>query len=299
MSDAATKENDIRDDDDTTTEDEQSAHVVCETSEGPIEMYFERNWSPNGYDRVVTLFEAGYYDDTHFYRVVPKFLVQFGISYTTDPDLKKLGWVPIPDDPKLHPPIPFEPGTISFAGSGPNSRSSQIFISYGSAPSLGRELWETPVGYVSSGMEYAERFYSGYGDGPPFGKGPGQGKIQNEGRAYIEREFPLLSSMGKCTTERYRTGVEGGDDALGTPIPSQEEHEEEIMDLKEEEQGLLPVPANKQQIRKAKVVSEPSASNKGQNMDPTMSFSIVMVMFFAVLFVYVYRTNRPKEKKSQ
>ena len=42
--------------------------------------------------------------------------------------------------------------------------------------SLGTNPWETPFGEVVEGMENAINFYS-YGDMPPWGKGPVQGKI--------------------------------------------------------------------------------------------------------------------------
>jgi hypothetical protein len=93
---------------------------------------------------------------------------------------------------------------LLYSGSGPNSRGSQIFIAYGPNKGLGRELWETPVGRVISGMEHAERFYS-YGDMPPWGHGPLQNKIHN-GREYIDTEFPLLDSFETCTVERIVTG---------------------------------------------------------------------------------------------
>jgi cyclophilin family peptidyl-prolyl cis-trans isomerase len=92
---------------------------------------------------------------------VPKFLVQFGISYSKDKELQKFAHTSIPDDPPQG--RKFQKGTISYAGSGENSRTSQIFISYGSAPSLGNEKWETPVGEVIEGMENIEALYS-YGD---------------------------------------------------------------------------------------------------------------------------------------
>jgi cyclophilin family peptidyl-prolyl cis-trans isomerase len=98
------------------TKTNEVSAVRCTTSAGPIAMEFHREWSPHGYERAIELFERGFYDDSHFFRVVPKFLVQFGISYSTDQDLKKLGHAPIPDDPKYEPEIPFEEGTISYAG---------------------------------------------------------------------------------------------------------------------------------------------------------------------------------------
>jgi cyclophilin family peptidyl-prolyl cis-trans isomerase len=58
----------------------ESAFVQCKTSAGSFAMKFQREWAPNGYDRSVRLFERGFYDSTHFYRVVPNFLTQFGIT---------------------------------------------------------------------------------------------------------------------------------------------------------------------------------------------------------------------------
>jgi len=133
--------------------------------------------------------------------VVPRFLVQFGISYTTDLELKRFARGSIPDDPKHDPPINFREGIVSYAGSGPNSRNSQLFISYGSAASLGRELWETPIGEVVEGIESVRSLYSGYGDMPPWGKGPVQGKI-HAGPEYILESYPKLDSFQKCSVKR-------------------------------------------------------------------------------------------------
>jgi cyclophilin family peptidyl-prolyl cis-trans isomerase len=174
--------------------------IKCGTTTGPIVMEMHREWSPNGYDKAVALFEKGYYDHTHFFRVVPKFLVQFGITYSESQELKQFGRQTILDDPQLDPIIPFEPGTISFAGSGPDSRSSQLFISYSHSTSLGTNLWETPVGKVIDGMDHVNAFYS-YGDMPPWGKGPVQGKI-HAGRSYIDENFPLTDKFVTCSVER-------------------------------------------------------------------------------------------------
>jgi len=178
---------------------EQVTLVKCDTTTGLIVMKLQRKWSPIGYDRAVELFSRGFYDDTHFFRAVPKFLVQFGITYSSDKELVKFARTPIRDDPKYDPPIAFHKGTISYAGGGANSRTSQLFISYGDAKSLGTQLWETPIGEIVEGMENAEKFYS-YGDMPPWGKGPIQGKIHN-GRKYIDEHFPLIDSFHKCIVE--------------------------------------------------------------------------------------------------
>jgi hypothetical protein len=49
-------------------------------------------------------------------------------------------------------------------------------------------------------MDHVRNLYS-YGDGPPFGKGPAQGKIHS-GRRYIEENFPLLDHFLTCTVKR-------------------------------------------------------------------------------------------------
>lgn len=187
--------------------DDEEALIQCGTTKGDITLHLIREWSPNGYDKAVELYERHFYDNSHFFRAVPNFLVQFGISYSKDKELQHFAKKSIQDDPKHDPPIEFHPGIISYAGSGPNSRSSQMFFSYGSSSNLGRELWETPIGKVIEGMDVAEQFYS-YGDMPPWGKGPVQGKIYN-GPQYIEENFPLIDHFLECTVTRS-----GGSDSV-------------------------------------------------------------------------------------
>uniref|UniRef100_A0A7S2LII9 PPIase cyclophilin-type domain-containing protein n=1 Tax=Leptocylindrus danicus TaxID=163516 RepID=A0A7S2LII9_9STRA len=201
--------------------------VTCDTTAGPFTMHLVREWSPNGYDRAVELFKRGFFDGSHFYRVLPHFLVQFGISYTNDPELLKFANKNIPDDQKFDPPMKFKEGTISYAGSGPNSRTSQLFISYGSVPSLGRELWETPIGEVIEGMESIRGLYSAYGDMPPWGHGPVQGMIHRDGKAYIEEQYPKLDSFISCLVTEEEADDENTSD--------EEEEADEITSEEEEE----------------------------------------------------------------
>jgi len=200
-----------------------------------------QNWSPLGYDRSVELFQRHFYDHSHVFRVVPGFLTQFGISYTDDSELQSFARRPIKDDPKkTNPQIQFEPGIVSFAGSGPNSRTSQLFISYGSSKSLGTQPWETPIGKVVEGMESTvTKFYS-YGDISPFGNGPSrknfllyvlmkslshshkdyiivsflqfyeiEANIHGHPE-YIETLFPLTDKFVECHVSRIEGGQFGG-----------------------------------------------------------------------------------------
>jgi peptidyl-prolyl cis-trans isomerase A (cyclophilin A) len=49
-----------------------------------------------------------------------------------------------------------------------------------------------PFGKVIEGMDVVDKIYSGYGEGAPRGAGPDQGRIQQEGNAYLKKEFPKL-----------------------------------------------------------------------------------------------------------
>jgi cyclophilin family peptidyl-prolyl cis-trans isomerase len=95
---------------------DEIAIVTCDTTKGTMTWELYRYWSPAGYDRLVHLLEHKFYDNAHFFRTVPNFLVQFGISYSTDSALQQLAQQHIPDDPQHDPLIPFTLGTISYAG---------------------------------------------------------------------------------------------------------------------------------------------------------------------------------------
>jgi cyclophilin family peptidyl-prolyl cis-trans isomerase len=80
---------------------------------------------------------------------------------------------------------------VSFATSGPHSRTTQFFINYGDNSNLD-DMGFSPFGKVIEGMEVVDKFYSGYGEGAPRGRGPSQERITAEGNAYLEKSFPKL-----------------------------------------------------------------------------------------------------------
>ena len=98
------------------------------------------------------------------------------------------------------------------------ARTSQLFIAYAPSSGFGRELWETPVGKVIEGMEHVEAFYS-YGDMPPWGKGPVQGKIHS-GPEYIEENFPLTDKFDVCRVERLQKGAKSDAEMQEQPAKS-------------------------------------------------------------------------------
>lgn len=72
------------------------------------------------------LFERHFYDGSHFYRVVPKFLVQFGISYSEDKALQRFARTKILDDPPKG--IAFRPGIISYAGKSAEEKQKAVLL---------------------------------------------------------------------------------------------------------------------------------------------------------------------------
>lgn len=158
-----------------------------ETSAGEFTVEVNRAWAPRGADRFYNLVRHGFYDGTRFFRVLDGFVAQFGIS--GDPAVTR-AWEgeTIPDDPVERSN---ERGTLTFATSGPNSRTTQLFINLADNPRLDG-MGFAPIGRVVEGMSVVDDLYAGHGEGAPRGEGPAQGRIEAEGNAYLEEEFPEL-----------------------------------------------------------------------------------------------------------
>lgn len=157
------------------------------TSKGDFVIEVTRAWSPHGADRFYNLVKSHFYDGAAFFRVVQGFVVQFGLS--PRPDVSR-AWASanIPDDTVSQSNAK---GTVTFATAGPNTRTTQVFINLGDNSSLD-SMGFSPFGKVISGMDVVDKLYAEYGDGPPSGNGPDQGRIQNEGKPYLEKSFPQL-----------------------------------------------------------------------------------------------------------
>jgi hypothetical protein len=129
-------------------------------------------------------------------------LTQFGIGpdYTKRTEYRNN---PIPDD--AYPQgIAFQPGYMAYAGSGPHSRSNEVFIVMPGTPqhqldAFGTNPWETPFGYVEEDdIKVVGEWYS-YGDMPPWGDGPDSSQIyETDGYDYLKREFPEMSYIHEC-----------------------------------------------------------------------------------------------------
>jgi len=160
--------------------------VELDTSKGPIVIDVRRDWAPNGADRFYELVQNGYYTDVAFFRVINGFMAQVGIS--GDPALNT-EWREkrIPDDSVK---ASNSRGTVTFATSGPNSRTTQFFINFTDNSRLDG-MGFAPFGKVKD-MTPVDALYDGYGEGAPRGRGPDQGLMQTRGNAYLRESFPKL-----------------------------------------------------------------------------------------------------------
>jgi peptidyl-prolyl cis-trans isomerase A (cyclophilin A) len=170
--------------------------VNLDTSKGPVVIEVHRNWAPLGADQFYTLVKTGFYDGARFFRVRPRFVVQFGIA--GDPKKNRL-WqtAPLPDDPVKETNAK---GTVTYATAGPNTRTTQVFINLGDNRRLDKQGF-APFGKVVSGMEAVESLYSFYGEMAPGGAGPDPTEIERRGNEYLDAKFPRLDFIKKAVIE--------------------------------------------------------------------------------------------------
>ena len=155
------------------------------TTKGDFVVEVHRDWAPLGADRFYNLVKNGYFTNAAFFRVVPGFVVQFGMN--ASPAINQV-WqhANIKDDPVKQSN---KRGTIVFATAGPNTRTTQLFINFNDNAGLDPQGF-APFGTVTDGMEtVVDKIYSGYGQRPD------QGRITAEGKAYLDKSFPMIDSI--------------------------------------------------------------------------------------------------------
>ncbi|HXT17046.1 MAG TPA: peptidylprolyl isomerase [Gemmatimonadaceae bacterium] len=167
--------------DSTATPAPDSFRVVFETSRGKFVVQAIKAWAPIGVERFYRLVNDGFYDDNRFFRVVPGFVVQFGLN--GEPK-KNDAWDDkrLPDDSVRQSNAR---GTITFATEGPRTRTHQLFINLADNARLDK-MGFAPFGKVVEGMDVVDSLYSAYGEDPE------QHFIMTMGNSYLSRLFPKL-----------------------------------------------------------------------------------------------------------
>ena len=165
-----------------------SFQVKFETTKGDFVVQVTRSWAPLGADRFYNLVKHGFFTDAAFFRVVPGFIIQFGLS--ANPAVNAV-WrsANIKDDKVTQSN---KPGTLTFATAGPNTRTTQLFINFGNNTFLDSQGF-SPFGQVTSGMDVVQKLYAGYGERPD------QGAITTQGKAYLDKNFPMIDSIKSAT----------------------------------------------------------------------------------------------------
>lgn len=167
-----------------------------ETTKGNFDIEAHRKWSPKAVDRLFQLIKSEFYTDIALFRVVPNFVVQFGIH---NDSILNNAWskYKVPDEPTLELN---KEGAISFARNGEKSRTTQIFINLKSnSPRLDTIFYNGVKGFpvvakVTDGMDIIKSFYSGYAEKPS----SKQDSIQSNGNTYLKNNFPMLDYIKKA-----------------------------------------------------------------------------------------------------
>lgn len=158
--------------------------VAFSTTCGNFIVQVHRDWAPLGADRFYNLVRNGFFANASFFRVVPNFVAQFGLS--ANPAVSK-AWrdAKIQDDPVKQTN---KRGTLVFAMAGPNTRTTQFFINFKDNTRLD-SMGFAPFGEVVEGMENVDKIYPGYGEAPR------QDLITEQGDAYLTKNFRELDKI--------------------------------------------------------------------------------------------------------
>jgi cyclophilin family peptidyl-prolyl cis-trans isomerase len=158
------------------------------TTKGDFVVSVTRATAPLGADRFYNLVKIGFFTDVYFFRQVPGFVTQFGIS--SDPTVAAPWMVArIKDDPVRESN---KRGTLSFATSGPGTRTTQLFINLGDNNRLDA-MGFAAFGAISEGMDVIDKLNQEYGEAPD------QNAIQTQGGAYLAKNFPRLDKVLSAT----------------------------------------------------------------------------------------------------
>ena len=158
--------------------------VSFSTTCGDFVVQVHRDWAPLGADRFYNLVRNGFFTNASFFRVIPNFVAQFGLS--ANPAVSK-AWrdARIQDDPVKQSN---KRGTLVFAMAGPNTRTTQFFINFRDNARLDG-MGFAPFGEVVQGIENVDKIYPGYGEQPQ------QDLITEQGDAYLAKNFRELDKI--------------------------------------------------------------------------------------------------------
>jgi peptidyl-prolyl cis-trans isomerase A (cyclophilin A) len=142
----------------------------------------DRNLAPIGSDHFYRLVQDRFYDNSAIFRVVPNFVIQFGLSGTPAVNAK---WntTTLKDDPVL---TSNKIASLSYATSGPNTRTTQLFINLADNSRLDA-LGFAPFGRVISDMSVPNSVFN---PTPNDKGGIDQDEYQSKGNEWLLSKYP-------------------------------------------------------------------------------------------------------------
>jgi peptidyl-prolyl cis-trans isomerase A (cyclophilin A) len=166
--------------------------VKFSSTRGDFVVTVTRSWAPLGADRFYNLVKHHFFDNASFFRVLPDFVAQFGIS--AYPAVSTV-WANanIKDEPVAQGN---KKGYLAFAKTGaPNTRSTQLFINLkDNSQSLDPQGFSAFGVVDDPGMKVVEMLYDGYGN-----SGPDQSRLTAEGKPYVDKNFPKIDTVKSAT----------------------------------------------------------------------------------------------------
>ena len=177
--------------------------VELVTSRGLVRLGLHRAWSPLAVDRVHFLVRRHFYDGSRFFRMVPGFVVQWGISGDTAVNRAWKGRL-LPDEPLRQSNTR---GRLAFARGGPNTRGTQLYINL--ADNVRLDTTSTfgfpPFGEVLQGLPLLDSLFAGYScRRGSQGTCPSQDSIQTKGAAFLSRVYPRLDYIVKARVRKWK-----------------------------------------------------------------------------------------------
>ena len=152
---------------------------------GTFVMEVHPDWAPLGAARFSEMVDDDFFTAVRFFRVIDGFMAQFGIhgepSVAAKWRKKKLNDDPVKESNQR--------GFVSFATSGPNSRTTPMFINFGDNANLDG-MGFSPFAQVVEGMDVVDRIFK-------IGERPNQDEIQSKGNGYLTKQFPQLTYITK------------------------------------------------------------------------------------------------------
>ena len=227
------------------------------------------SWAPIGAARFLALVDSSFFDDVRFFRVIDGFVAQFGIS--GDPQVTA-EWdrAYLEDDPVVASNVR---GTLSYASAGSGTRTTQIFANLNDNTFLDNGGFAPFAQISEEDMSVVDQLYEGYGEGAPDGPGPSQGLVASQGNAYLDADFPLLSSI--ISVERIQAPPKAEDEngststGTSTTLPIEDDSDS---DTEGESENFEPT---------AVAPNDPNAGSS--SVDRTFAKSKLLMLSVAVL----------------